>query len=478
MSVEGGEERNMERGMTIDQVLKALWRRKLLVLAVAGGAFAIGAAVVATLPSVYTATAAVRIEPTHPIADMVQPTVSETVDRRVVTIRQELLSRPVLQRTIEEMGLYPEIVSEHGIDAAVETMRQDLDVVVEGDSAFEITYSAADPTTAANVTNRLLEIFSEEGVKSREAMARRTTELFTAQMDELKKAVTDWEARIAQFKVDHMGELPEQLEVNMRALERASADIQARTDELRLAEIRRSDLLRAHYAGDSEAGRLQGQLMEAQRALVAARSQWTADHPEVQRLSKEQAAIRARLRDAEGRMVAEKQERARMSRYIDELKAQIGSLQKQAEAYQARLDNTPRWANELALMNRDYEAVRAKYESVMSRKVEAELAQDLEAKSAKSLFNVISPAVVPAAPAKPDRMGGLVISFLIALALGVLVGVLAEMRDESFRDVNEVKQRLPMPVLAVVPEMGAAKGEKRVLLPQYPQRPSVPETIN
>ena len=91
---------------------------------------------------------------------------------------------------------------------------------------------------------------------------------------------------------------------------------------------------------------------------------------------------------------------------------------------------------------------------------------------------MISAAVVPSAPAKPDRMGGLVISFLIALALGVLVGVLAEMRDDSFRDVNEVKQRLPIPVLAVVPEMNAGKTEKRVLLPPYPQRAEHPDTLN
>ena len=41
----------MERGMTADQVLAALWRRKLLIAAIAAAVFAIGAAVVIAQPS-------------------------------------------------------------------------------------------------------------------------------------------------------------------------------------------------------------------------------------------------------------------------------------------------------------------------------------------------------------------------------------------------------------------------------------------
>ena len=225
----------MERGMTVDQVLKALWRHRLLVLAIAGGVFAIGAAIVATLPSVYKATAVVRMQPDQPIADMVQPTINEAVERRIVTIREELLSRPVLQKVIEEFHLYPKVMEDDGIDGAVAAMRKDLDVKLEGDAAFEITYSSDDPQEAAKVVNRIPEVFAEEGVKNRLAQAERAERLFSEQTEELKKGVVDLEKKITQFKVDHMGELPEQLEVNMRGLERVSAELASRYDELRAA---------------------------------------------------------------------------------------------------------------------------------------------------------------------------------------------------------------------------------------------------
>ncbi len=452
----------MERGMTADQVLKAIWRRKLLVSVVAGAVFATGAAVVMTRPSIYTATAVVRVEPQRPGEEMVQRTVSDLIEQRLLTVRQELLARPVLQRAIEELGLYPELVEDNGIEAAVERMRKDLEVKVEGESAFELTYSAESAETAAKVANRLPQVYAEETLKLRQAQAARATQLFADEVESLKTSVADWERRIAQFKVDHIGELPEQLEMNMRGLERVGALMQTKSEELRVAEARRSDMARSQYAADSEAGRLSAAEQGLQRNLLAAKTTWTADHPEVQRIDKERVAVTAQRERAEQKLWAERQERARAAMLVTNVQKEITGLQKQAELYQKRLDRTPQWAHELSVLNRDYDISRTKYQSVVSRKVEAELAQDLEAKSATSLFNVISPAGVPSSPAKPDRMNGLLISLLLSLGLGLLTAVILEMRDDSLRAPHEVKERIPVPVLAVVPKL-TMKSERRVL---------------
>lgn len=459
----------MERGMTADQVLVALWRRKALVGAIAAAVFAVGAAVVVTRPSMYEASSVVRVEPQRPSEEMVQHTVSELIEQRLLTVRQELMARPVLQKAIEEMNLYPDLVSKRGMEAAVTQMRKDLSVKVEGENAFELTYTNHDPHVAAQVANRLPALFAEETLKLRQAQAARATQLFSEEMDALAKSVSAWERRIAQFKVDHMGELPEQMEMNMRALERISHDLQTKSEELRVAENRRSDLARARNAADSEAGRLEAAENGLTRSLVAARTQWTEDHPEIKRLQSELENMTAKRKDAESRMVAERQERARASELIASIGAEIGAMHKQAEMFQKRLDNTPRWAHELGVMNRDYEIARTKYQSVVSRKVEAELAEELEAKTSKSLFNVISPAGVPGVPARPDRFGGLMISLLIALGAGLLIGVIIEMRDDSIRDGHEVRERLTLPVLAVVPNMHG-KTEKRVLMPSSSAR--------
>ncbi len=215
------------------------------------------------------------------------------------------------------------------------------------------------------------------------------------------------------------------------------------------------------------------------RQLVNARTQWTEDHPEIKRLSSELDSMTNKRKDAEGRLWAERAERTRVAQLIASIQQEIVDLQKQAETYQERLTNTPRWTHELSVMNRDYDITRTKYQSVVSRKVEAELAQELEAKSAKSLFNVISPAGVPATPARPDRVTGMLIALLVALGLGILTGAVLEMRDDSLRDGSEVRERLTLPVLAVVPDM-QGKTERRMLMPASGARNSVsnPTTLN
>jgi polysaccharide biosynthesis transport protein len=468
------EERSMERGMTADQVLGALWRRKVLVGAIAAGIFAVGAVLVLALPSVYEATAVVRVQPQRPGEMMVQRTVSELAEERLVTARQQLLARPVLQKAIEELGLYPELVLEAGMDAAVAAMREDLTVRVEGESAFELTYRARDPELAARVANRLPELFAEEAVRVRQEQAARATRLFDEEVQTLKVALAEWEQRVAAFKVAHMGELPEQLETNMRALEHLGAEMRVKSEELRAAEARRSDLARGYLHADSEAGRLKAAEDGLTQQLLAAQTSWTADHPEVRRLDRELKAMRSEREAAEGRMVAERLERQRAAALVEAIHKEIAALQRQAEEYQGRLDRTPRWAHELGVLQRDSEIARSKYQSVVSRKVEAEIAEQLEARGAASLFYTLSPASVPVAAARPDRMGGLMLALLVALGVAVLVGVVMEMRDDSIRDQAELKDRLPMPVLAVVPQMDG-KAERRVLLPRTGRNQVTPD---
>src|SRR5713101_8164159 len=448
----------MEQGMTADQVVAALWRRKGLVAAMTVVLFALGAAFVVTIPAVYKSTVVVRVEPTRPSRELIQNTVDDPLDQHLKTVRQQLMGRPVLQKAIEELNLYPEVVSKNGIDAAVERMRADLEVKVEGDNAFEMAFGASDPQTAAKVANRLPEIYAEQEVQLRQGQAARATQLFSDQMGTLKQSVTDWERRIAQFKVEHLGEL------------------RAKSDELTAAEGRRSELARAHHSIDTEAGRLLASENTVGRQLVEARASWTEDHPETARLARQSQVLTQQREEAEGRLVAEKQERARSAATVARIEGDIGRLQKNVELYQARLERTPRWANDLGVMQRDYEVARTKYQSVVSRRVEAELAQEMEAKGAKSLFNVISPAAVSAAPAKPDRPTGFLIAVLVALGLSVLTAIVLEMRDDSIRNVHQIKDRLALPILAVVPEM-SGKAARRVLAPANPNFSS-PASLN
>ncbi|MGZ3447344.1 MAG: GumC family protein, partial [Myxococcaceae bacterium] len=246
-------------------------------------------------------------------------------------------------------------------------------------------------------------------------------------------------------------------------------EVRARTEQLRAADMRRSDLVLLRNGGDTEVGRAQTVAEQLEQQLAGAKTQYTDDHPEVVRLTRELKAARARTHEADTRLGAQRDERSRAGREVAAIQRDIDGLQKEMQTYQARLDQTPRWAAELAGLEREYDIARAKYQSVVGRKVEAEIAQDIEARNAPRLFSLISPAAPPVVPSKPDRFGGLMVVLVAALGAGVLSGVMLELRDESFHDERQLRGELPLPVLAIVPAMNG-RTERRVLLPATPLR--------
>jgi polysaccharide chain length determinant protein (PEP-CTERM system associated) len=457
----------MDRGLTADDVARALWRRPWVVAGVTGLVLVLGATYVMTRPRIWKATSVVRVESQQTDAQLVQRTVGD-VEPRLLSLRQAMLGGPVLGRVVDQLKLYPELVARRGKEAAVEQLREAIDVKPTWNS-FEVTASANDPRRAADIANLVPTLFAQMTNETRAAQAADATRVFDSQVKELQDSVNSWQQKIIAFKVAHVGELPEQMEANMRQLDRLSGEVRARTEQLRATDVRRSDLVLLRNGGDTEMGRVQAQADQLELQLAAAKTQYTDDHPEVVRLSRELKAARNRVNEADARLGAQRDERARAAKEVNGIQRDIDGLEKERQTYQARLDNTPRWAAELAGLEREYDIAKTKYQSVLGRKVEAEIAQEAEARNAPRLFSLVSPAAPPAMPSKPDRFGGLMVVLVAALGAGVLSGVMLDLRDESIRDERQLRGELPLPVLAIVPEMNG-RTERRVLLPATPLR--------
>ena len=76
-------------------------------------------------------------------------------------------------------------------------------------------------------------------------------------------------------------------------------------------------------------------------------------------------------------------------------------------------------ASELGELLRDSDLLRAKVGSLVSKKAEAEITADLEAKSGPSEFRVLESAQPPALPASPNRPQALMLALIGALVLGM-----------------------------------------------------------
>jgi len=92
------------------QGLLAIWRRRRW-LAIPAFAIPMAAAVslIVFLPNVYRSTATVLVDRQQVPESFVQSTVTSTLETRLQTISQEILSRSRLEALINRFGLYPEL---------------------------------------------------------------------------------------------------------------------------------------------------------------------------------------------------------------------------------------------------------------------------------------------------------------------------------------------------------------------------------
>lgn len=446
-------ERSLETSPPFDELLLGIWRQKRIVGICLALALGLGALYGLLTPRKYVATAAVRMDLQVLPEQYVSPTVTETAESRIATIRHALLGEHVLSRIVREEGLFPELVKSHGPSAAVEALRGRIEVRVEGENGYVVSYESRSAEEAARVANRIPEVYAEIASEERAEAAARAAAIFQAELENIRPQVEELESKLAAFKARHADRLPEVLESNLRQLDRLSGLTEATLLSLSDAQRRRSALARTGAESNVEVGRLAAAMNEARREYMAARSIYTGDHPELVAAERAYRLARSRYEAASEAVSQGDNEERRVEDEIRWLRDLALDYQRRADAYLRRVDATPAVGAELEGILRDYGAVREKYTTLLSRKVEAELAEDLERRQRGSLFRVIEPAIVPLSPSEPKPLQVLLLSLLGGLVAGVALASYRASRDTSMRGAMEARKRLGVPVLASVPSL-------------------------
>ena len=446
-------ERNLETSPPFDELLLGIWRQKRIVGMCVAVALGLGALYGLLAPRKYVATAAVRMDAQVLPEQYVSPTVTETPESRIATIRYALLGEHVLGRIVREEGLFPELVRARGISAAVEALRARIEVRVEGENGFVVSYESSSAEEAARVANRIPQVYAEIASEERAEAAARAAAIFAAELEEIRPQLEALEARLADFKVKNADRLPEVLESNLRQLDRLAGLTEATLISLSDAQRRRSALARSGAESNVEVARLAAAMHEARREYLAARSIYTGDHPQLVAAERAYRLARSRYEQAAAEVARGDNEERRVEEEIRWLRDLALDYQRRTEDYLRRVEATPAVGTELGAILRDYDAVREKYATLLSRKVEAELAEDLERRQRGSLFRLIEPAIVPLSPAEPKPMQVLLLSLFGGLAAGLSIASYRASRDTSMRGAADARRRLGLPVLASVPSL-------------------------
>ena len=452
-------------------------------------------------PKVYKSSTLILVQPQEVPSDYVQPTVTSDARYRLNTLQEQVLSRPRLEEIIKKYDLYQEIRSMGTMYDAVESMRQHVRVEVKepgrrdtGPGSFEVSYEGHDPAKVMAVTSAIANLFIEDNLRIREQQASGTSKFLERELERMRATLRSKEELVRQFKEQQMGLLPEQMENNYRILNQLQQQLDSINDTLQQTEDRRVILkgqlgrLETLHAGNAAATVPPGSSAPDQmplsldvlrQQLKSLSSRYSDQHPDIIRLKatiaeleKKQSTtayektpgeqdVFSQTTDAQRLMVVQREDLLTQLKLIDKeiqnLNGEKRETSRQIEVYRHRIENGPRIEQMLVDLNRDYLEASKSYKDLLQKKMQADLAENLERTQKGEQFRILEPANLPHKPFKPDIMLTLLWGFGIALACGLGLTFLRENLDSTFRNSRELESVSTLPVLVAIPVITTEK---------------------
>lgn len=476
------EEQVLEIGDYVDILKRRKWSLVLpavLVLLLAG-------AVALLLPSIYKSTATILIEEQDIPADFVMTTVTGYAEQRIQSTQQRIMSSNRLMEIVNRFNLYTEYKDRWTTEEVIEKMREDIQLeLISVDTidrrtgrataatiAFTLSYEGKQSSVVQRVTDTLVSLFLSENLQVRQRQTTETTEFLEEESERVRRELDELEKKISAFKEVHINSLPEMLQVNIRSLDNYESSV-ARIDEQIRMFKEREGYLETQLVSIPETENTEKQrLRQLELELVDLKTRFTEDYPDVKKMKREIAELKRRM--AEKSALGDDQKETpdntayiTLASQLSSTRSEIKSLNQQkadlmakVEEYRRRIENTPKIEQEYNAMVLDRNNTQAKYEDLLRKTMEANVAMGLEREQKGERFTLIDPARLPERPYKPNRMAIIMIGLVLGIGAGVGFAALREFSDQAIHNPDGLARISSLPILVSIPDIMSPRDRK------------------
>jgi polysaccharide chain length determinant protein (PEP-CTERM system associated) len=347
---------------------------------------------------------------------------------------------------------------------------------------FSVKVTFSTPQLAQQICTDITSMFMEQNARSLEQQVSRTTTFIGQQLEEAKGKLDEQDAKLAQFKRQHLGLLPEQDQRNLSLLGSLNSELDATTQALIRAQQDKSlnETLLAQQEATWKASQkgqnpesLEEQLRARQEQLTVLESRYTEEHPDVVKLKNEIADLKKKIDQAPGaddptakpRKVTEPPQIQQLRARIRQEELNFGELQKrqakvqdQIKVLESHIEASPMVELELKELTRNYQSAQDFYNELLKKRDNSAMARDLVHQQEGEQFRVLDPPSLPTSPSFPIMLnfagGGLGGGMVLAVAILYMLMTM----DKTFHTESEVETYLKLPVLASLPILGASAG--------------------
>lgn len=350
-----------------------------------------------SLPKMYRSTATMLIEAPIP-TNLFESTASQFAEEQVQSIYQRVMTTDNVLSIIDSSGLYNDLKGSYTKYELASLFKEKAEVKLVtstltpktnsgmAEIAFNISFSDGEAIKAQEIASKLAMQFIEQNDKARTQRAIRATGFLMEESDKLNQELQEIDNEIAKYKEQHNFVLPEQVQGNLAAIDRAESELRDTDAQIRATKERiiflASELARAQQEPlgrvDDRAPKSKAETLRLLRAKYLRYSSiYSPSHPSLVRLKREIKALDPtfeeqsvksealkQLTEAKGELELLEQKYAGNHPDIEKRRKQIKNLQQQLKNTPARSSDAQESA--MVTANPAYLDVEAQYKSSQS----------------------------------------------------------------------------------------------------------------
>jgi len=475
------------RALNVDDYL-AILKRRWWIIAIPAIILPIVAVVVTRfIPPKYVSETLVLIDQQKVPDDFVRSVVTENLDSRLASMKEQIFSRSQVQPIIEKYNLYAD--EKLSMDARLDLARKNIAIQpirseitgAGGLPGFKIFFTASDPHTAQQVCAEITSLFTGANLIQREQAAEGTTNFLKEELADAQHTLNDQDAKLADFQQKYFGMQPQDEASNVNILGTLTSRLDATTQYIQGLEQQQSidealiaqqpattSSIAAAAVQTPQAQEIQLEKLQAQEADLTNRG-YTDAYPEVKSVRRKIADLQKQMAEApvaplptvpspsvsvnhpDSATVQKARADLRgIALAIQSKQKEQDQIQQQIKTYQARIQATPQVEEEFKLLTRDVQTSQGIYDRLLYELNQSQMASKLEHRNEGETFRVLDESNLPDSPTFPKPSvfgaGGLV----AGLGLGLLIVAFLDYKDTALRTERDVWAFTQLPTLAVI----------------------------
>ena len=481
-----------EDNVDLRDYVKILHKHRWPIVAATALLTALAALMVSGMTPVYRATATLLIETQQTVPVNLDKIIGiDTKNKQYYQTQfEELKSRKLARRVVQEMGLYNHPELSQPEDRKVRNSTGATDVVtdlpdsdtkerqlvinrfikrtrvvpVKSTNMVRISFDANDPVFAARVANKIADTYILSYLDSRVAMSEKATARLDERLTQLKVKLEQSQNQLLTYKeanglVDIQGDnsrLSEQ-EIGIITSKLLDAQSEAASAKILYDEVSRTgskgiDALLSLPSIDSNemVRRYKIDLQETQFRLDELGNRYGSKHPKVLDAIARQNTAKSNLISQINNIVDSVEKEYLLTRQTEK------SLREILDNGKKQLQKSERSSIELLHLEQEVAINRQLYDSFYTRNrevVEADKAGTVNAQ-------ITEYAEAPPAPFSPKKTLLTVLALLLSAAASITIALIRESTRKTITSTAEVESRLGAQMLGILPKISKSSGKK------------------